>query len=67
MAVQIMPDRNRPKYAGAQPTPEEAKAALTGYTAYFGTYIRHRDVTTTTFCPMTVGFNVRYWHKADIA
>ena len=38
MAVQIMPDRNRPKYAGAQPTPEEAKAALTGYTAYFGTY-----------------------------
>ena len=28
MAVQIMPDRNRPKYAGAQPTPEEAKAAL---------------------------------------
>jgi Lipocalin-like domain len=38
MAVQIMPDRNRPKYAGAQPTPEEAKAALIGYTAYFGTY-----------------------------
>ena len=37
MAVQIMPDRNRPKYA-AQPTPEEAKAALIGYTAYFGTY-----------------------------
>ena len=39
MAVQIMPDRNRPKYAGAQPTPEEAKAALIGYTAYFGTYM----------------------------
>jgi len=38
MAVQIMPDRNRPKYAGAQPTPDEAKAALIGYTAYFGTY-----------------------------
>ena len=38
MAVQIMPDRNRPKYAGAQPTPDEAKAALIGYTAYFGAY-----------------------------
>jgi hypothetical protein len=38
MAVQIQPDRPRQKYAGAQPTPEEAKAALAGYTAYFGTY-----------------------------
>lgn len=38
MAVQIMPERARPKYAGPQPTPDEAKAALTGYTAYFGTY-----------------------------
>jgi hypothetical protein len=38
MAVQIMPDRARPKYASAEPTPEEAKAALSGYTAYFGTY-----------------------------
>ena len=38
MAVQIMPDRLRPKYAGAEPTPDEAKAAITGYTAYFGTY-----------------------------
>jgi hypothetical protein len=37
MAAQIMPDRVRPKYQG-EPTPEEAKAALTGYTAYFGTY-----------------------------
>jgi len=32
MAVQIMPDRVRPKYASAQPTPDEAKAALSGYT-----------------------------------
>lgn len=38
MAVQIMPDRDRPKFSGMQPTPEEAKAALIGYTAYFGTH-----------------------------
>lgn len=38
MAVQIMPDRMRPKYAASEPTPDEVKAALTGYTAYFGTY-----------------------------
>jgi hypothetical protein len=38
MAVQIQPDRPRRKYAAAQPTPDEAKAALAGYTAYFGTY-----------------------------
>ena len=38
MAVQIMPDRPRPKFAAAEPTPDEAKVALYGYTAYFGTY-----------------------------
>jgi len=38
MAVQIMPDRSRPKFAGSAPTPEEAKSALTGYIAYFGTF-----------------------------
>ena len=38
MAAQIMPDRPRAKYAATQPTPEEAKAAIMGYTAYFGTY-----------------------------
>jgi hypothetical protein len=38
MSVQIMPDRVRPKFAGTQPTPDEAKAAMAGYTAYFGTY-----------------------------
>ena len=38
MAVQIMPDRPRSKYAGPSPSPDEAKAAITGYTAYFGTY-----------------------------
>ena len=36
MAAQIMPDRARPKYIGAQPTPAEAKEAITGYTAYWG-------------------------------
>ena len=38
MAVQIMPDRPRTPFAGSQSTPDEAKAAFTGYTAYFGTY-----------------------------
>ena len=37
MAVQIMP-KNRKKYAAAEPTPDEARAAIQGYTAYFGTY-----------------------------
>src|SRR5690349_4452109 len=48
MAVQIMPSRQRPKYAGTLPTPEEAREALLGYTAYFGTYTvdeRERTVT----------------------
>ena len=38
MAAQVMPNHVRPKYAGAQPTPDEAKEAITGYLAYFGTY-----------------------------
>jgi len=38
MSVQIMPDRLRPKFARTEPTPEEAKAAIRGYSAYFGTY-----------------------------
>jgi hypothetical protein len=37
MAAQIMPDRPRPTWTGV-PTPEQANEALTGYTAYFGTY-----------------------------
>jgi len=37
--VQIMPDRDRPKWKqGESPTPEQAKEAITGYVAYFGTY-----------------------------
>lgn len=38
MAVQIVPDRPRPKYTGT-PTPDQALEALRGYTAYFGIYI----------------------------
>ena len=38
MAAQVMPNRARRKYAAAEPTPEEAKDAITGYLAYFGTY-----------------------------
>jgi len=38
MAAQIMP-RDRKKYAANEPTPDEARAALQGYTAYFGTFI----------------------------
>lgn len=37
MGVTIM-QRGRQKFAGAQPTPEEAKAALLSYTSYFGTF-----------------------------
>jgi lipocalin-like protein len=38
MAAQVMPNRERRKYAGSKPTPAEAKDAITGYLAYFGTY-----------------------------
>src|SRR5579872_2343211 len=37
MGVHIMP-RSRPRFASNPPTGEEAKAALQGYTAYFGTF-----------------------------
>lgn len=37
MGVYIMP-RHRPLFASAQPTGEEAQAALRGFTAYFGTF-----------------------------
>jgi hypothetical protein len=39
MAVQIMPSRPRSTWSRGGPTPDEAKDALSGYTAYFGTYI----------------------------
>ena len=37
MGVHIMP-RNRPRFAANQPTPDEALAAIRGYTAYFGPF-----------------------------
>ena len=37
MAVQIIPNRERPSWRG-RPTAEQALDAITGYTAYFGTY-----------------------------
>jgi len=47
MVVQVAPDKERAK-SGSEPTPEEAKAALAQYVAYFGTYTvdaRTRTVT----------------------
>ena len=38
MSVQIMPDRTRPGWVDRDPTLDEAKAAVIGYTAYFGNY-----------------------------
>jgi len=48
MAAQVMPNRSRGKYAGPQPTPEEAKEAITGYLAYFGTYTVDENARTIT-------------------
>ena len=39
MSLQIMPDVSiRTAFAAKEPTAEEARAAFTGYQAYFGTY-----------------------------
>src|SRR5437773_5758626 len=38
MAVHIMP-KDRPRFAGTQPTPDEALKAIQGYAAYYGPYI----------------------------
>ncbi|WP_171092329.1 lipocalin-like domain-containing protein [Usitatibacter rugosus] len=48
MAVQIMPDRPRAKFAGTSPTPDEARDAILGYTAYFGTYTVDEKLQTVT-------------------
>jgi hypothetical protein len=48
MAAQVMPNRARRKYAAAEPTPEEAKDAITGYLAYFGTYTVDEQARTVT-------------------
>jgi Lipocalin-like domain len=38
MGAVIQPDRPPIPMAGSEPSPQEAQAALKGYTAYFGTY-----------------------------
>jgi hypothetical protein len=47
VAVSIMP-AGRAKYAGAQPTDDEVRKALAGYTAYFGTFTINEAETTVT-------------------
>jgi hypothetical protein len=47
MVVQVAPDQERGK-TGSEPTPEEAKAALAGYIAYFGTYSVDEQAATVT-------------------
>jgi len=42
MGVNVMP-RGRTPFADTQPTPEEAQAALQGYTAYYGPFTTHED------------------------
>jgi len=48
MAVQIMPDWDRPKFALGKATPEQAKAAIDAYSAYFGTYSVDEQTSTVT-------------------
>jgi Lipocalin-like domain len=49
MAAQIMDEATRPKFASPTgPTADEAKAALSGYLAYFGTYTIDPKATTIT-------------------
>ncbi len=47
MVVQVAPDRARHR-AGSEPTAQEAKDALTGYVAYFGTYTVDEQARTVT-------------------
>ena len=48
MSVQIQPDWQRPKFSFGKSTPEQANAALEGYSAYFGTYIVDEATSTVT-------------------
>jgi hypothetical protein len=48
MSVQIQPDWERPKFSFGKSTPEQAKAALEGYSAYFGTYFVDEQAATVT-------------------
>ena len=43
MAVNVMPLGREPFADGGAPTPEEAQAALRGYTAYYGPFSVHED------------------------
>jgi Lipocalin-like domain len=48
MSVQIMPDWERPKFSFGKSTPEQAKAAIEGYTAYFGNWTVDEHTATVT-------------------
>jgi hypothetical protein len=48
MAVQIIPDWERPKFSFGKATPQQAKDALDGYSAYFGTYSVDEQTSTVT-------------------
>jgi hypothetical protein len=68
MAVHIMP-AGRKKYTGAEPTPDEALAALKGYSSYFGPYtvnepegyVVHQRVAHT--IPGSVGTNAQRFYE----
>jgi hypothetical protein len=49
MAAQISPGRSRPSWPpNTAPSPEQAKDAVAGYTAYFGTYVVNEHAGTVT-------------------
>jgi lipocalin-like protein len=48
MSVQIMPGWERPKFSVGKSTPDQAKAAIEGYTAYFGQWIADEQTATVT-------------------
>jgi hypothetical protein len=49
MAAQLAPDRSRPSWPpNTMPTPEQAKDAIAGYIAYFGTYSVDENAQTVT-------------------
>jgi hypothetical protein len=72
MAAQIAPDRPRPSWPQTQiPAPEQAREAVIGYTAYFGTYtVDERAQTVTHHRVAALNFNAvdyvrRYQFSAD--
>ena len=68
MAVHIMPG-GRPKFAGAEPTPDEAKTAMRAYTSYFGPfrvneqdrYVVHERIAHT--IPASIGTNAQRFYE----